>query len=179
MIPSFTTVEWAIIVGGVVSSITLIFVFLDFYWSHIVTEKSDVSVRSSASRDSYISPLPEQYRVESLCTIANEGNRSAVVRASKADIRFEPSGTELPWEEMKEIVSDKKPSLKIKQIENNSISGDSTVEGTIEFSTHGIERLNSLIESQESITLDVVINVEDNEEHYQIDYSDKVELNDN
>lgn len=179
MIPSFTPVEWAIVGGAIVSSVTLIFVFLDFYWSHLATEKSDVSIRKSASRGSNHSRTPDRHRVSSPCTIANEGKRSAVVRATRTDIEFEPSGTEFSWEEMKRIEPHKNPSVAIRNVDDNSISADSTVEGIVWFHSQRIERLNSLMDSQKHISLDVVIDVEDNRRHYQINYSDKIELQQN
>ncbi|NIB99386.1 hypothetical protein [Halobacterium sp. R2-5] len=176
MIPSFTTVEWAIIGGGVVSSATLVFVFLDFYWSHIVTERSNISIRKSLSRESNHNSTGSKSRIYSPCTLANEGKRSGVVRAKNARLRFEPSGTEFTWEEMEELESNQTPYMKIQGLDNNSVPADSTVEASVRFGTRSIERLNSLMESQESIMISGVIDVEDNQGHYQIDYADKIEL---
>ena len=176
MLPSFTTVEWAIILGGLVSSATLIFVFLDFYWSHIQTKRSDISIRPSTSRESNHNSSYNKNTVRSPCTLVNDGKRSGVIRAKECDIILYTSGKEYSWSGMQEMDEHQRPFVTIDHLENRSVPANSTIEASVKFGTRNVERLNSSIEDAESIELNVTVDVEDNVGHYQIQYSDEIEL---
>ncbi|TKX53026.1 hypothetical protein EXE44_15830 [Halorubrum sp. SS7] len=126
MLPDLTFVEWAIVGSMVVSSVTLLIVGADFYQSHLKTKQSDVSVRASNSRDSY-SNTRSKSRFSSVVTLANEGDRSAVIRAKQADIEFNPSGQTYSWEELQAIEAPNGPYVSIQNVEDNSLPPHSAV----------------------------------------------------
>ncbi|QKY18312.1 hypothetical protein [Halorubrum sp. CBA1229] len=112
--------------------------------------------------------------VFSPATLANEGERSAVIRIKGAKIRFEPSGTEFSWEELQTL--ENVPRLKLNHLDNNSLTANSTDEVAISFKTGHNQTLESLFLDEDEFHIDAIIDIEDNVDHYEIEYSDRVEF---
>jgi len=198
MFPDFSPVDWAIVIGTIVSSATLIVVSFDFYWSYIATKRSDISARVSSFREPTARTNGNRSEIYSPCTLANEGEhsgvvhgaalaleadtlanegeRSGVVRAQEADIQFEPSGEELQWAEMKNTEERRGVVVSIDHLDNRSVSPHSTAEARLKLNARRFDPVIDLMDEEEAIQIQFQIHAEDNEGHYEVSYSDKIGL---
>jgi len=171
---TLTLVDWAIIVSMAASAITLVIVGADFYQSHLKTKRSDVSARPSNSRDANAS-LRRKSTIWSPVTLANEGERSGVVRARQCDIQVQPSERKFSWRELQNMSENSSPYVYLDQLDNFSVAANSTNEARVKFGTRGIEQLESILDDADQIEISVVVDVEDNIGHYHIGYSDTIQ----
>lgn len=80
IIPVLTPVEWAIIIGAVISTITLLIVFLDFWITHLKTKRSSVNIDEYEQKEADLTRGNEtRYLGSVYYKISNSGERSAVI----------------------------------------------------------------------------------------------------
>lgn len=177
MLPQLTPVNWAIIIGTVVSSATLLLVSFDLYLSHFKTKRSEVSLRVSQARTEYIKYRNNETNFNLPCNFVNTGKRSAVIRAKAVKLRFEPSGEVLEWSDLQGI-DPQDPYVATKHIDNHSVPAESTVEATLKFGTRDAELVETKIEDSERLGITYFVDVEDNEGHYDIELEHTFDLSD-
>lgn len=77
---------------------------------------------------------------------------------------------------MSEIEESSNPTVSIRHLENRSVSPNSTTEAQIQVNLGKMEAIRSMLQDHENVRIKASIDVEDNVGHYQIQYSDNVEL---